>query len=228
MVLCRGGVYDRRRRLELALDARGLGIGCRAFNVGYGRLRRGAGSCRTRIRTRSGGVAGSVLLLLLRALLLFSLLLVPLLLIAFLLLSLLLFALLLFPLLLVSLLLIAFLLFPLLLITLLLVSLLLVSLLLFSFLLFPLLLVSLLLVSLLLLLLLIGLPIYSLRRNGDQRHPQQEHCPMPRLPTQDSGYRESSVLMRHTFRHSCRLGFDDAALVRVSRPPCGRGLQLAP
>jgi hypothetical protein len=149
-------------------------------------------------------------------------------LIAFLLFPLLLITLLLVSLLLVSLLLFSFLLFPLLLVSLLLVSLLLVSLLLFSFLLFPLLLVSLLLVSLLLLLLLIGLPIHSLRRKGDQRHPKQEHRPMPRLPTQDSGYRESSVLMRHTFRHSCRLGFDHAALVRVSRTPCGRGLQPTP
>jgi hypothetical protein len=155
---------------------------------------------------------------------LLTLLLLPLLLVALLLIAFLLFPLLLFPLLLVALLLIAFLLFPLLLI----------SLLLIAFLLFPLLLISLLLIAfllfpLLLLLLLTGLPKpfkcrrcpCYVRRDSDQCHGKQEHSSMSCPPSQALNYLEHSVLMRH----SCRLGFDGAALVGVSRTLCGKGLE---
>lgn len=177
MVLCRCGFYNRRRRIDLALDARGLSIGDRAFDLGYGRLHRGAGSYGARIRTRGGGAAGNVLLFLLRTLLLLSLLLL---------------ALLLFPLLLIALLLLlllrAFLLVSLLLVPLLLPLLFVPLLLLLPL---PLLLVSLLLLlllPLLLLLLLIGLPKlfecrrcpYYLMRNGDQRKAKQEHSSISR------------------------------------------------
>ena len=155
-------------------------------------------------------------MLLLLALLLLPLLLIALLLLPLLLIALLLLAFLLLPLLLVALLLVAFLLVPLLLVALLLLALLLLPLLLVA-----LLLLALLLFPLLLLLLLSRLPKTYLRRNHDQRKAKQNHRYLS--GPSSSGvckpgctYREKNVLMRQTFRHSCRLGIDGSAFEKAS------------
>ena len=206
------------RRIGLALHVERVAVGCSGFDISRRQL------CWMRqVRTRCGGIAGRVLLLI--SLLLISLLLIALLLIALLLLALLLFpllliALLLLALLLFSLLLISLLLFPLLLLALLLFSLLLFSLLLFSLLLFSLLLFSLLLVSLLLLafllfslllfslllfLLLIGLPKHHLRRDAQSKRKHQHGGCLTDLPKCGSVYRKKNGLMRQTLGHSFRL-----------------------
>jgi hypothetical protein len=141
-------------------------------------------------------------LLLLHAFLLFSQLLLPLLLVALLLITVLLLPFLLFPLLLIALLLLPLLLFPLLLI----------ALLLLTFLLFP----------LLLLLLLIGLPKHHLRRNRDQGKAKQKDGCLFGFSKCGCNYREKNELMRHTFRHSCRLGVDGVAFEKVSGRLCGK------
>jgi hypothetical protein len=193
--------------------------------------RSGARILRTRVRALHGGIAGRALLLL-HAFLLLPLLLITLLLLAFLLfplllVTLLLLAFLLLPLLLVALLLLTFLLFPLLLITLLLLTfllfpLLLITLLLLAFLLLPLLLLTLLLIvflllPLLLLLLLSGLPKPHLRRNHDQRKSKQKHDYLSAfgICMPDCTYREKNLLMRQTFRHSCRLGIDGSVFEKT-------------
>jgi hypothetical protein len=163
-----------------------------------------------------------VFLYLLRALLLFPQLLITRLLLTLLLVTCLLVPLLLLALLLIACLLVALLLVPLLLIACLLVALLLVPLLLIACLLVALLLISLLLIALLLLL-LTDLPglfqyrrcLYQLRRNGEQHNGNKKHSSMSCLLTQDSNDLKNSALERHTFGHSCRLGVDGPAWVRV-------------
>jgi hypothetical protein len=121
----------------------------------------------------------------------------------------------------------AFLLFSQLLLPLLLVALLLITVLLLPFLLFPLLLIALLLLPfplfpLLLLLLLIGLPKHHLRRNRDQGKAKQKDGCLFGFSKCGCNYREKNELMRHTFRHSCRLGVDGVAFEKVSGRLCGK------